>query len=96
MTKIPCTIGSDPGGLVIRDKGVIHLSCDCLPQACMYYIAQNLATPTCHAKTLPLPILMLFSTAPPSFTGFHDCDYQSLEGVDSRAKDTILSKVELA
>ena len=27
----------------LRDKGVIHLSCDCLPPTYMYCTAQNLA-----------------------------------------------------
>ncbi len=51
---------------------------------------------TCPAKTLAPPIPMIFSTAPPGFTRFRDCGCRSLEGADSQAKGTSLSKVESA
>ncbi len=96
MVKVPCTVGSDPGCLLRWDRCVIHLSCDYLPSTRIYYAVQNLASPTNPAKTRAPSLSTSLSTAPSTFADFYDCDCQSLEGADSLAKDTILSKVDSA
>ena len=59
--------------------------------------ARSLAMPTCRTKTpAPPPIATLFSAASPDTVFFHDCGCQNLEGGDSRAKGTMLSRVESA
>ena len=49
----------------------------------------------CPAKTQN-PRLLMWSMASPTFVGFHNYTYQSLEGADSLVKGKILSKVESA
>ena len=74
---------------------MIHLLRDCLSPTWLYNAAQNLATSLCPAKTQN-PRFPTWSMASPTFPGFHNYTYQSLEGADSLAKGKILSKVELA
>ena len=67
-----------------------------LPPTWPYDVARKIATLTCPAKTPAPPIPTLFSTAPPSFAGFHACACHSPEGADLLATGTILSEVESA